>query len=333
MYTMNVLLISTCALPTPPGDRYGGLEEVVALLAHGLAMKGHEVTVVAAEGSAKNWRFSTEVEFLEGPEPSPPNPEHLLAEEYKDIIDDFDVVNHHGWGPHPYSYRKDIFHTIHSPYPRYVSRSRSIAVSRAHRDLLMETQHINPFYAYNAIDHSLYSYEEEKDDPGYLLYLARISPEKGATEFIDLCRQLNMKGIVAGDDRLIADLGYVEEVIYRCNQEGIEYRGEVDFKTKVDLLSRARVLVAPLHQDYFEVFGLYFVEAMTSGTPVVATDRGSPKEVIKDGIGGVVASSAEEMPGAVQRAMKMPSIRCHQNAWEFNPVRMADQYLEIYKRF
>ena len=238
------------------------------------------------------------------------------------------MVNHHGWSPHPYEYRKDIFHTIHAPYPRYVSRSRSIAVSRAHRDLLAETQHIKPFWAYNAIDHSLYRYEEDKDD--YLLFLARISPEKGAMEFINTCKELNMKGVMAGDDRLIADPDYVEEVIYRCNQEGIDYRGEVDFRTKVDLLSRAKVLVAPLSSSYKEVFGLYFIEAMTSGTPVVATDRGSPKEII--GKGGVVVGSVEEIPIAVEEAMGIPPIYCHNNAWEFNLIRMANQYLEIYKQ-
>ena len=70
---MEILLISTCAVPTPPGDRYGGVESVVSLLAHGLAMKGHEITVAGAKGSEKNYRerFSTDVEFIEGPKPSP----------------------------------------------------------------------------------------------------------------------------------------------------------------------------------------------------------------------------------------------------------------------
>lgn len=68
---MKILLISTCAVPTPPGDRYGGVESVVALLGHGLAMKGNSVAIAGAKGSAENYRrrFSTsaDVEFIERP--------------------------------------------------------------------------------------------------------------------------------------------------------------------------------------------------------------------------------------------------------------------------
>jgi len=138
METFRILLISTQCLYTPP-ELYGGTEEIVALLGYGLSKRGHEITIAAAKGSEELFesRFpESNVEFIEGVKPEKSNPEHMLADKYKDIINDFDIVNYHGWSKHPYDYRKDIFHTIHSPYPSYVSKSKSIAVSKAHQEEL-----------------------------------------------------------------------------------------------------------------------------------------------------------------------------------------------------
>ena len=69
---------------------------------------------------------------------------------------------------------------------------------------------------------------------------------------------------------------------------------------------------------------------MISGTPVVATDRGSPREVV--GGGGIVVNSKEEIPKAVEKAVKIPSTNCYGNAWRFSLSDMAKQYLKIYKK-
>jgi len=218
------------------------------------------------------------VDIIEGVKPQYGNPERELIDKYKDIINDYDIVNFHGWSKHPYDYRRDLFHTIHAPHPNYVSKSRSIAVSKAHQELLRETQLIEPYYAYNAIDHSLYEHCEEKDD--YILFLSRVHRDKGALEFVDICRKTGEKGIVAGNDYLISDSNYVDEVLYRCSKYGVEYRGEVSHKEKVELLKHAKALVIPLNPAYFEVFGCIYVEAMATGTPVIVPRNGATPEVV-----------------------------------------------------
>ena len=297
------------------------------MLAHGLAER-HEVTLAAAKGSCELFkkRFGDCVKFIEGVKPDKSNPEHLLAEKYKDIIKDFDIVSHHGWSRYPYDYRKDIYHTIHAPHPFYVSKSRSIAVSKAHQQLLRREQLIEPYYAYNAIDYSLYEYCEDKDD--YLLFLSRICAEKGTLEFIDICRKTSMKGIIAGNDTLLSDYNYVDEVLYRCSKYGIEYRGEVSHKEKVELLKHAKALVIPLNPKYFEVFGLIAIEAMCCGTPVIVPKNGATPEVVKEG--GFVVDSVEEIPDYIDRLDEIKPRDARKNAERFSVDNMVEMYLKIF---
>jgi len=326
---MRILLISTQCLRTPP-DSYGGLELIVALLGHYLAKRGHDVTVAGARGSRENYLklYGVEdVEFIEGVDPDPSNPEHLLAEKYRDIINDFDVVNSHGWMDAPHRYRKDIWQTIHGPYPPVIHRSRNICVSRAHKEHIEEFYGFPCRYAYNAVEPTLYEYSSDKED--FLLFLARISPEKGPIEFIEMCRRTGMKCVMAGDDVLISDPRYVSEVVYQCNRYGVEYLGRIDHRTKIELLARAKALVAPI--KYFEVFGLYLIEANMSGTPVIALNQGAVPELVRHGETGFIANSLDEMVGYVSMLDEIRPADCRRWALNFTPDKMAERYEEIYR--
>lgn len=329
METLKILLTSSMCLRTPPDD-YGGSELIVALLGRELSKRGHEVKIACSRGSRENYErmFGRDnVEFIEGPPPDPSNPEHLLAEKYKDVIGDYEIVNSHGWTDAPHRLRKDVWQTLHGPYPPVIHRSRNICVSKAHK------RHIEDFYgfpcryAYNSIEPSLYKYSEDKDD--FLLFLSRISAEKGALEFIEVCRRTGMKGVIAGDDILISDPRYVSEVIYQAEKNGVKYLGRVDHKTKIELLSRARALIAPI--KYFEIFGIYFVEAGISGTPVIALNRGAVPELIVHGKTGFIANGLDEIVEYIPRLDEINPRDCRSWALKFSPERMAERYEEIYR--
>ena len=88
---------------------------------------------------------------------------------------------------------------------------------------------------------------------------------------------------------------------------GVEYIGEIDDRQKTAFLGEARALLFPI--DWPEPFGLVMIEAMACGTPVLAFQNGSVREVIDEGVTGYVVKNVEEgysarseRPGAGSRA-------------------------------
>jgi glycosyltransferase involved in cell wall biosynthesis len=74
------------------------------------------------------------------------------------------------------------------------------------------------------------------------------------------------------------------------------------------------------------------VEAMASGTPVVAFPNGAAPEVIDEGVTGFLARDLDAMADAVERADQIDPDRCAERARErFSPARMADGYEEVYR--
>ena len=66
----------------------------------------------------------------------------------------------------------------------------------------------------------------------------------------------------------------------------IEFIGEIDEQQKGDFLGNALALLFPI--DWPEPFGLVMIEAMSTGTPVIAWRHGSAPEVIDHEISGLV---------------------------------------------
>jgi glycosyltransferase involved in cell wall biosynthesis len=103
--------------------------------------------------------------------------------------------------------------------------------------------------------------------------------------------------------------------------------GEADARTRRALLASARCLLAPV--TWNEPFGLFLVEAMACGTPVVALGRGSIPEVVEDGVTGFVVQTVEELCEALDRLDAISPEACRKRALEhFDVPRMADDYLD-----
>jgi glycosyltransferase involved in cell wall biosynthesis len=99
----------------------------------------------------------------------------------------------------------------------------------------------------------------------------------------------------------------------------------------VELLGGAAALLHLIEFD--EPFGLSVVEAMASGTPVVATPRGSMPELVEEGVTGFLVTGPEAAVAAVERAggLDRAAIRARAVA-RFSRDRMVDAYLEAYRR-
>ncbi len=83
--------------------------------------------------------------------------------------------------------------------------------------------------------------------------------------------------------------------------------------------------------EFDEPFGFSVVEAMASGTPVIAHPRGSMPELITHGANGYLVSSVEEAVGSVREAAGVDPARVRAAVEErFDVNRMVDAYLAIY---
>lgn len=183
---------------------------------------------------------------------------------------------------------------------------------------------------YNGLDLSLFPYQEKNSD--YLVFLARVSPQKGVHIAIDIAKKTKKKLIIAGktshEDKSYLDKYFWPEV----DNKQIIYKGEVNFKDKINLLRNAYCLLHPI-ESFFEAFGMSLVEAQACGTPVISYDNGSPKEVINSAKTGFVVSNFEEMLASVDEIKQIKRLDCRK--WvedNFSDKLMAVNYEKLYNK-
>jgi len=119
-----------------------------------------------------------------------------------------------------------------------------------------------------------------------IFFMGRLEKRKGI-DFLLKC----MPKIKAGceDARLyIAGSGVLKrqlEEMVRCFglQDSVRFLGVIDDRQVNEWYNRVTLVVIP---SVFEGFGLNAIEAMSCGTPVVATDVDGLRDVIEEGVNG-----------------------------------------------
>jgi glycosyltransferase involved in cell wall biosynthesis len=181
----------------------------------------------------------------------------------------------------------------------------------------------------NALELDVYPVHPHKGD--YLLFLGRMSPEKGCHRAIEVAKEADMPLLIAGKMQDQAEKEFFEAQVRPKLGYGIEYLGEVDQGKKVDLLQNARVTLFPI--EWEEPFGLVMIESMACGTPVVATRWGAVPEVIDDGRTGVIVDHYREMAGVIERASELDPLDCRRYVEErFSSERMVRDYEDAYAK-
>jgi glycosyltransferase involved in cell wall biosynthesis len=128
-----------------------------------------------------------------------------------------------------------------------------------------------------------------------------------------------------------ADAYYREKVAQHVDGTQIVYLGEADHATKVKLYGGARALLYPIQAR--EPFGLVLAEAMTCGTPVAALDRGAVREIVEDGVTGIVFDDVEQMIDELPRVFGLDRCRVRERALAlFGAERMVDEYIHVYRQ-
>jgi glycosyltransferase involved in cell wall biosynthesis len=183
---------------------------------------------------------------------------------------------------------------------------------------------------HNAIDPSEYQpvvRAEDKDD--YVVQLARINPTKGQHLAIEFARRVGVPLVLAG--KVDPDATeYFEKEIQPHVGNGVEWRENVVGSEKARLLAHARAMIFPIQWE--EPFGLAMIEAMVSGTPVLATPRGAAVEIVEPGATGWLADDLDGLVRAYDRLGEIDLQRCAEVTRErFGPEQMGDGYLSVYE--
>jgi len=295
----------------PPG--YGGVEEVVSVLTEALVRRGHSVTLFCAPGSASS---ATVVTLLD--ETHPDEIERSLYEvdhvarafEAIELVEDgdgFDVIHDHcGFTALAMADRihTPIVHTLHGQftpstaafYLRHAAKATLVGISRA--QLASAPPGLGPIAAIpNPLDVSGWQLVEHKDD--YLLWIGRMTPEKGPHRAIAAARAAGVPLVLAGVIQPGQRAFFEREVAPQIDGTRVRFVGEVAGSAKRLLFAHARGLLMPIRWD--EPFGMVMVEALACGTPVIAFPEGAARELVVEGRTGFLVEDERAMAAAVGR--------------------------------
>ncbi|MGQ0640307.1 MAG: glycosyltransferase family 4 protein [Gemmatimonadaceae bacterium] len=329
-----------------PPQQYGGTERVVSYLTEELVRQGHDVTLFASGDSVTTAKLvpvaPAALRLAAGSNGGASDdfmaPHVVMLEQIATRAHEFDVVHYHiGYLHFPLSRRLGVPHltTIHGRLDMAELRSLFrvfgdvpvVSISN-HQRLPIPTAHWVATI-YHGIPRDLYPAGRGRGN--YLAFLGRISPEKRLDRAIWIAERFGMELRVAAkvDD---ADRDYFEARIRPLLRNSlVRFVGEIGEREKPEFLGEAYALLFPI--EWPEPFGLVMIEALASGTPVVAFRRGSVPEIIRDGETGFVVDSVDGAVAALHRVASLDRAQCRRGfEARFLAQRMAAEYVEVYRR-
>jgi glycosyltransferase involved in cell wall biosynthesis len=342
---LRIAMLAPPWIPVPPPG-YGGIEFVVALLCDALVEHGHDVELFCAPGS--NSRAAVHP-LLESAHPEHIERSLIEADHVGRAFHAFDsaasetrafdvVHDHSGYTALAMADRLDIplVHTVHGPFdpdtsPYYAfhgTKGELVCISQSQARSAPAEAEANTV-VHNPIDVDSWPMGYRKED--YLLWVARVVPEKGPQRAIRVAKAVGRPLVLAGPVQPGHERFFANEIEPHIDGEQIRYVGEVGGARKQHLFADAFAFLLPI--NWPEPFGMVMVEALAAGTPVLAFAQGAAPEIIDHGRTGFLAKDEDEMTALVERAAEIDPLACRQAAAErFAPDRVAAGYEAVYRQ-
>ena len=333
---MRIGLIAPPWFPVPPGG-YGGIEEVVDILARGFVDAGHEVVLAAAADS------KCPVPLVPGTERSDPDALGTNSSELYHVIRAYeglhgvDLIHDHTLTGPFYRDRPGSVPgvmTIHTGLTAqltdiYRTAERHVAlVAISHQQVVGSGLHVAAVI-HHGIDTAAVPVGTGRG--GYACFLGRMCPDKGVAEAIGISRLAGMPLKIGAKMREPEELRYFHDVIEPMLGPDEEFLGEVAGGDKYRLLGEADALLNPL--QWAEPFGLVMIEALAAGTPVVATPRGAAPDIVEPGATGHLAEDHRELARLLPQAAALDRRACRAAAEDrFSAARMTADHLNLSAR-
>ncbi len=338
-----------------PPKKYGGTELIVSHLTEELIKRGHQVTLFASGDSITRAKlisvcpkalYGVGIPWTDAFWPL------LHTSTAFEKAKNFDIIhNHfHYFGlsfsslvktPVVTTYHGDFATAEKNPakYQILEKFKRNYFISISNLQRKFTKVNLN-FIAtvYNGINLKEFKFNNKSQN--YLVWLGRITEKKGIIEAIRAAKKIKLPLKIAAkiDKNYLPDVKFYEEKVKPLiDGKQIQYLGEVTGSVRNELLRNALALLNPIKWN--EPFGLVMPEAMACGTPVVAFNRGSVPEIVKDGKTGFVVSQFDKkkkinIKGLVEAIKKVDQIdrkECRRRVEEnFTVEKMVDGYEEVY---
>jgi glycosyltransferase involved in cell wall biosynthesis len=333
---MKIAQVAPLWIPVPP-HTYGGTELVVSWLCEELVKRGHDVTLFASGDSKTRanlipiWPKSLWRAKLRAPHAV----FSLMYKKLAEMEKDFDIIHDHcEFYTAPFSkfFKTPMVSTIHHPmYEEMIILFKKlpevnyVAISNAQRRNAPGVNFVKTIH--HGLPTEDYDFNPEPED--HLLWLSKLTPEKGIAEAIEIAKKTGEKLIIAG----VIPKEYHDFFEYRIQPmidgKQIQFVGAADFKKKVELFKKAKACLYPIKRE--EPFGLIVIESMACGTPVIAYKRGAMAEIIKNGKTGFLVNSQKEMIEALKKIKKIKRIDCYRHIKKkFNLEKMVNKYEALY---
>ena len=352
MKKLRIAVLASNFIRIPPRPKdippqcSGAPEMMASLIAEGLIKRGHKVSLFASGDSETKGKLISVTKRATGTDrnvgfnPSKPHVpyEYLLISKCYQMAKKgyFDIIHSHFDFPTAFFaplVKTPTVSTLHSPLfgtrkfilSHFKNTQYYISISNAQRRPLPNLQYATTIY--HGINLKKIPFSSVSKN--YFVFTGRIHPQKGVKEAIEATKKTNFNLIIMGSHG--NDNYWEKEIKPQIDNKQIIYRGFLTQREMYKTIKQAKSYIFPIQWE--EPFGLTLIESMACGTPVIAFDQGSAREVIKDGKTGFVVKNIEEMIKAIKKIGQIDREECRK--WvekNFTIERMVDGYEKIFYR-
>lgn len=338
---MKIAQVAPLIESVPP-TKYGGTERVVSALTEALVARGHDVTLFASGNSRTSGRLhaTTETHLREhyaNDASTKTLYTHLHLGTAYGQQDRFDIIHDHtGTYGAPFAQLSltpsviTLHGVIHSHVRimfQHFTKPALVTISNNQRKAAPGLNYEATIY--NGLDFR--TYPQGVRSGKYLLFVGRICPQKGVHIAIESAQKSGLPLIIAAkyEPHIAENKKYFESAIQPKLSNTIRFIGEVN---ETDRNALFRDAIASLHPaTWEEPFGLTLIESMACGAPVIALNRGSIPEIIRDGVGGFAVETPGEIVQAIGKIGGLSRTACAAYArGSFSADRMAQGYEKVY---
>ena len=332
---MHICIIAPPWLPVP-APAYGGTEAMLDQLARGLRDAGHHVLLVAHPDSTcpVERRSVVPASDVEPMGRGVVELEHVVGA--YELARDADVVHDHTTAGPLYAHRfarLTVVTTHHGPFDRRANALYGAMVPRVGVVAISASQASTTDVPIDAIVHhgvNIDDFPFGAGRGGYVAFLGRMAPEKGAHRAIAAARAAGMPIVLAAKMREPGEIAYFDALVRPELGPDVTFLGEIDAAAKLELLAGAAALVNPI--SWPEPFGMVMLEALACGTPVVGFPYGAAPEIVEHGVSGFLVRGDQQLTRALGSLDHLDRAACRERARVFTVERMTNGYLRVFYR-
>lgn len=215
------------------------------------------------------------------------------------------IHSYHDFGAHYFDALTNFptVYTLHDPLPqrddtieyfryRRFSEHAYISISNSQRSSVVPMRFVATVY--HGIDPARYAFVPQAGNG--IIHFGRIMEDKGTDRAIALAKKAGIPITIATSTvRANRSQGFFEEKIApEIDDIHVKTVGFLEGEAKSAYIGSGKAFLFPLAWD--EPFGMVMIESMACGTPVIAYNRGSVPEIVRDGVTGFIVDPPEGIP-------------------------------------